>query len=472
MSLDLNGKTVALTGRFTLMTRKQAAEALIQRGARVSSKITPSVSVLFVGEKAGSKVSKAKSLSIPVHTEATLNALLGQAPAAPSPSTTLADGEVAYVQGSAAKPYTLKNIGGVYSCSCPAWRNQSRPIDRRTCKHLKAFRGAAVELARVGMPHTATPKGAASTKTSADPGVMLAQRWDPAQDVTGWWMSEKLDGVRAYWDGKALVSRLGNRFHAPQWFLDGLPSTPLDGELWIERGAFQRTVSIVRRQSGGDRWRAVRYLVFDAPEHDGTFEERIAWLRANVQAPCAAVVAHTPVRGLAHLRQELQRIEALSGEGVMLRRPCSPYVRGRSSALLKVKSFFDAEARVLNYSPGAGRHSGRVGALQVISPDGVAFKVGTGLTDQERDNPPAIGSVITYRYQELTDAGVPRFPSYIGIRDDYTWPAGAAAGNTDVSIQLRRKKDGAWTIQIAGSSAQTVATMRQAIQQIADRSCA
>src|ERR1700689_623869 len=161
----------------------------------------------------------------------------------------LSDGESVEVKGSGARPYVLKNVGGLFSCTCPAWRNQSIGIERRTCKHLRKLRGNEAEIARVGQP--IAPKAEADGPDGAEkagPPLLLAERWDNAQDLAGWWMSEKLDGVRAYWDGTALISRLGNRFHAPDWFLAGLPEIPLDGELWIGRKAFQRTVGIVRRQ--------------------------------------------------------------------------------------------------------------------------------------------------------------------------------------------------------------------------------
>jgi DNA ligase-1 len=123
-------------------------------------------------------------------------------------------------------------------------------------------------------------------------------------------------------------------------------------------------------------------------------------------------------RGVAHLGEELARIDALGGEGLMVRQPDSHYEAGRSSTLLKIKRFHDAEARVIGHLPGAGRHKGRLGALDVELPDGTPFSVGTGFSDAQRENPPAVGSVITFRYQELSDRGVPRFPSFVRARRD------------------------------------------------------
>jgi DNA ligase-1 len=331
----------------------------------------------------------------------------------------LADGETHLMQGSGSKPYELKNTGGVYSCSCPAWRNQSVAIERRTCKHLRKLRGDAAEEARIGGDLPARPASADEDK--AGPPLLLAESWDSAADLSGWWMSEKLDGVRAYWDGTQFLSRQGNRFHAPDWFVAGLPPTPLDGELWLDRKAFQRTVSIARRQDKSDHWKELRYLIFDAPAAAAPFEERlrlVADLMADKKPRFALAHAHERCRDLSHLHEELARVESLGGEGLMLRQPASRYAAGRSATLLKVKTFLDAEARVLEHQAGAGRHKGRLGALFVEMAGGVRFSIGTGFSDAERENPPPVGSVVTFRYQELSDGGVPRFPVYVSPRRD------------------------------------------------------
>jgi DNA ligase 1 len=349
--------------------------------------------------------------------------------------TDLADGESSEMQGSGSKPYVLKNTGGVYSCSCPAWRNQSIAIEKRTCKHLRKLRGDAAETTRVGTdvppPRAAkTVSGVAKAKASAKdsaPPVLLAHSFadmQPPVDPAGWWMSEKLDGVRAWWDGTGFLSRLGNAYLAPAWFTAALPPFPLDGELWLERKQFQRCVAIVRRQDRGEAWRQIRFVVFDAPAVDAPFEQRLdhcqTWFAAQ-RPEFAAFHPHQRCRDHEHLRSELARVEALGGEGLMLRQPGSPYIAGRSTSLLKVKSFLDAEARIVGYSAGAGRHAGRIGALEVELPNGTLFSVGTGLSDAERNNPPPIGAIITFRYQELSDDGVPRFPTYVGVRDDAVW---------------------------------------------------
>src|SRR5579871_4776825 len=297
----------------------------------------------------------------------------------------LRDGESIEMQGSASRPYVLKNIGGVFSCTCPAWRNQSLPIERRTCKHLRRLRGEAAEAARLG---SAPPVQAPAVEHPRKPlPLLLAEVWDGATDPRGWWLSEKLDGVRGYWDGARLLSRQGHVYHAPAWFVAGLPAVPLDGELWLGRKQFQRAVSIVRRHDETERWREIMFLVFDAPAMTEPFEQRLHYLDELLrqhQPPFAQVHPHEPCQGLAHLHEELARVEALGGEGLMLRAPGSLYAIGRSPTLLKVKSFRDGEARVIGHQPGTGRHHGRLGALLVELANGVQFAVGTGLSDAER----------------------------------------------------------------------------------------
>ena len=336
----------------------------------------------------------------------------------------LLDGQTAEMQGSGSKPYVLKNTGGVYSCSCPAWRNQSVAIEKRTCKHLRKYLGEEHENNRLGGDGVSAAnvrKVDAAEGESAAPKILLAESWDNERDLTGWYMSEKLDGVRAYWTGEFFLSRQGNKYLAPAWFTANLPKTPLDGELWIDRKAFQQTVSIVRRQDQSEQWKKVLYVVFDSPTEPGNFEQRLQAIqksgleKANAQL---RILEQTICDNTDALRKELARVEALGGEGLMLRQPDSKYEFGRSSTLLKIKTFHDADALVTGHQDGKGRHKGRLGALLVELPNGTQFAVGTGFSDAQRGAPPAIGSTITFRYQELTDGGVPRFPSFVRERSD------------------------------------------------------
>jgi DNA ligase-1 len=253
------------------------------------------------------------------------------------------------------------------------------------------------------------------------PHLLLANVWHPSIDPTGWWMSEKYDGLRAYWDGQKLWSRKGNLIHAPGHFLAEIPrDIVLDGELWIGHGKFEETMSIVRSERPDDRWDRVRYVVFDAPRAKGTFEQRMLFLRATISEGnrFVRIVAQERCQGAAQLLAERDRVVRQGGEGLMLRQPESAYEAGRSTTLLKVKPYDDAEATVIAHEPGKGKFAGKLGALRVRADDGREFSVGSGLTDADRESPPPVGTVITYRFRGLTAKGLPRFPSYLRVRRD------------------------------------------------------
>ncbi|KAG9084988.1 hypothetical protein FRC07_013489 [Ceratobasidium sp. 392] len=246
-------------------------------------------------------------------------------------------------------------------------------------------------------------------------------------DPTGWWMSEKLDGVRVYYDGKKMWSRLGNAFTPPKEFLDRLPKdVTLDGELFGGRGKFQDTVSIVKTVNS-PHWQNITFQVFDIPSRSSEpFEERIAYLKKHLsKIPQVNVVEHTMCKSRDHLLETLKEVERDGGEGVMMRQPGSEYEGKRSSTLLKVKTFYDGEAEVLGYEPGKGKHKGVTGALKCVMASGKKFSVGSGLSDKQRRAPPKVGAIVTYRFQELTRDGVPRFPTFVGICIDKDKPSDA-----------------------------------------------
>lgn len=257
--------------------------------------------------------------------------------------------------------------------------------------------------------------------TLAPPKLMLANVYDTAVEIAEYWVSEKYDGVRAFWNGTSLVTRSGKTIHAPRWFCANFPLLHLDGELWIGRGRFEELVATIRDQTPDDAaWRAVRYVVFDLPRQPGPYSVRLERLRAMgtdggesqwVVAPQWRVASHEA------LAAELHKIVNAGGEGLMLKRESAAYHASRSDDLLKLKPSFDAEARVVAHIPGEGKYQGKLGALAVESPSGVAFRIGTGFTDAQRAAPPPIGAWITYRYQGVTKNGVPRFASFVRIRE-------------------------------------------------------
>jgi len=252
------------------------------------------------------------------------------------------------------------------------------------------------------------------------PPLILAESYPEGLDPSAYWVSEKLDGVRAYWDGHQLWFRSGRPIPAPAWFTQGFPSQPLDGELWMGRGNFERLSGIVRKAEPVDKeWRQVRYMLFELPKAAGTFtarKDRLIQLVGKASVPWLQVVEQFRVADSTALTAMLEKVVAQGGEGLMLHRAEAPYLAGRRDDLLKLKLYLDSEATVVAYLPGKGRHAGRVGALMVQSPEGRRFRLGTGLTDAQRENPPPIGSQVTYRYRGLTEKGQPRFPSFLRVR--------------------------------------------------------
>lgn len=284
-------------------------------------------------------------------------------------------------------------------------------------KTFQSTRGAGVVVSSTLFFFLLYPLPLPSSEPRPAP-AMLAQVWQPGMDVQGWWMSEKLDGVRGYWTGERLVSRAGNALAAPEWFTEHFPPVPLDGELWTGRDQFSEVVSIVRRKAPHDGWKSVRYMIFDAPRAKGGFEQRLEfareWFRAHPN-PYATVIEHEVCDGEEHLRNRLAEVEALGGEGLILRQPASAYMVGRSATILKVKTFQEADAVVLEHLPGSGRNAGRMGSLRVEMSNGVRFAIGTGFTDAERDDPPPVGSTVQFKHQGFTKSGIPRFASFLRI---------------------------------------------------------
>lgn len=258
-------------------------------------------------------------------------------------------------------------------------------------------------------------------QTLANPALLQADVYEEGIDVSGYWVSEKLDGVRAYWNGRQLLSRRGIILSAPNWFLRDLPPIPLDGELWMGRGNFDLVSGTVRRGVADDRaWRDVRYMVFDLPQSAGPFGQRLRCLEellASNASRYVRAVTQRRVLNRADLMTALRQIQEVGGEGLMLHRDSSYYRTSRSYDLLKLKPYLDAEARVVGHVPGKGKNAGMLGALMVENGDGRRFRIGTGFTDAQRAAPPPIGAIITYKYHGHTKTGLPRFASFLRVWD-------------------------------------------------------
>jgi len=250
---------------------------------------------------------------------------------------------------------------------------------------------------------------------NSPPSIQLATEFDAQQEIhiQDFLISEKLDGVRGYWNGQALLTRQGNLIAAPNY--------PLDGELWLGRGQFEAMSSIVRQTSAkDDDWRKVRFMVFDVPKAGGDFQHRyqFALTKLSGKSHYLEVIAQFQVDSLEALYQKLDSLVAKGAEGLMLHRSSAMYVSGRNPNLMKLKPYYDAEATVIGHIPGKGQFAGQMGAIRVQTPDGRIFNIGTGFNLAERQHPPAVGAIITYKYLGLTVNGLPRFASFLRVRVD------------------------------------------------------
>ena len=261
----------------------------------------------------------------------------------------------------------------------------------------------------------------AQAATLATPALMLAKNWQVGLDPLGYLVSEKLDGVRAFWDGHTLRFRSGRRIAAPPWFTAALPSTPLDGELWLGRRNFDALSASVRRSVPIDaEWRELRYMIFDLPGQPGRFDERaarIASLLEKTGVPWLQPIEQLRVPDRDTLQTQLQLLADDGGEGFVLHRADAEWKPGRSDALRKLKPMPDEDAKVVAYVPGKGKNKGRLGALVLEMPNGQRFSLGTGFTDAERAAPPKLGSTVTYRYRDRTPNGLPRFASFLRVHE-------------------------------------------------------
>ena len=261
----------------------------------------------------------------------------------------------------------------------------------------------------------------ASSNNKSVPALMLAEIYRSDTDLSRYYVSEKLDGIRAYWNGKRLVSRGGNIINAPDWFTQNFPDRPLDGELWAGRKKFEFTSSVVRSGlSKQQAWKKLKYMVFDMPAEETAFNLRLIKLKQLVQSidnDYLSVIPQKIILSKVELKKRLIQVTRNGGEGLMLHKTDSQYRAKRSFDLLKLKLFNDAEAQVISYQEGKGKYKGLMGAITVINNEGVQFKIGSGFSDKERKNPPAIGSIITYRYRGKTKYNVPRFATFLRQRN-------------------------------------------------------
>ena len=279
------------------------------------------------------------------------------------------------------------------------------PLHRRTL--LKSLLLAAVAAAP------------ALGRASNPPALQRPSVYRSGIAIDGYWVSEKFDGVRGYWDGTQLWTRGGQRINPPAWFTAGWPAHALDGELWAGHGAFATAVSTVRQANAGDvAWRQIRYQLFDLPAHTGPFDARLAALQQLALPAWVQPVGQSRVADHPALQALLRQTVQSGGEGLVLHRGDALVTSPGKDDLLKFKPFDDAEARVVGHIAGRGKYVGMLGALQVESPEGFKFKLGSGFSDAQRRDPPEIGTWVTYRFRDVNPSGIPRFASFLRLRED------------------------------------------------------
>jgi DNA ligase-1 len=316
-------------------------------------------------------------------------------------------------------------VGGLPAAASAQGKAASAAARATPGAHVaRAAPGAEEAVAAPGAVevHAAPSEGAAVTAAAGEgrPAFVptLAQDWPAGRDPAGWLVSEKLDGVRALWDGERMRFRSGRALALPAVIRQRLPSEPLDGELWLGRGRFEDLSGLLRSDRVADEaaWRAVQYHVFELPADAGRFAERAARLQRIASAsawPGLVAAPQQPVADAAALQRRLDAVVAAGGEGLMLHQADAPVANGRSPWLCKFKPLNDAEAVVIGHRAGRGKHEGRLGALQVRADDGQVFYLGTGFTDAQRAAPPAIGTRVTFSHHGRTELGVPRFARFM-----------------------------------------------------------
>jgi DNA ligase-1 len=262
------------------------------------------------------------------------------------------------------------------------------------------------------------------TSQTARPQIQHGINYHKVADINQYFVSEKLDGVRGYWDGKQLLTRQGNLIKSPPWFTQYWPKHPIDGELWFGRDKFQPLLSCVSKKHP-DRnkqtscWTNIRFMMFDLPTHQGTFNERIKRMKSlltEVPSIYFAMIKQVKLKDMTELDAKLDAVIVAQGEGLMLHLANAYYQQGRNSALMKLKKYQDAEATIIAHTKGKGKYQGKLGAIEVKTADGVIFKIGSGFSDHQRANPPKIGTIITFKYNGLTQAGIPRFARFWRVR--------------------------------------------------------
>jgi len=280
----------------------------------------------------------------------------------------------------------------------------------------------AATIALILSPFHLEAADAPNIMTAQNISTTLFSATEPAQDnISDYYVSEKLDGIRAFWTGQQLVTRSGKAISVPAWFTASLPeNTLLDGELWAGRNSFQQVAATILDHTPNDKqWQKIKFMIFDLPSSSERFDLRLKQLTTIV-----TTIGHSHIQVIPQysfesstaLESKLDQTTQDSGEGLMLHHKDNLYHHGRSNQLLKMKQHQDAEAIVIGYEAGKGKYNGKMGAIWVLTADNIKFKIGSGFSDADRETPPALGSIVNFRHNGYINSGIPRFARFIRSR--------------------------------------------------------
>ena len=257
------------------------------------------------------------------------------------------------------------------------------------------------------------------TALAAAPELQTPETYHGNESITGWSMSEKLDGIRGYWDGQRLLSKEGTPIHAPSWFTAHFPPFELDGELWAGRGHFETVLSTVLDETPSLGWRTISYNIFEVPHTPGDFPTRLAraqkWFREH-EADHVQIIPQITCTGHEHVQHFLKKIAKDAGEGVIIKDPAIPYRDGSEQRVLKIKHIDYMDGTVIGHTPGKGKYTGLMGSLTLKLKNGMVFNLGTGFSMNERHDAPRIGAIVTFKHYGFSKSGKPRFASFVKLK--------------------------------------------------------
>jgi len=239
----------------------------------------------------------------------------------------------------------------------------------------------------------------------------------------------KLDGVRCVFSNGKMTSRRGKEFLHLDHILEELKGIDhvLDGELYSDTLSFQELVGIVRRVTLTDEDRVillqVKFVVFDCISSE-SFETRFNKLKDVIphRFEYSELIQTISCPTVDIATDYLLEYQMVGYEGLILRNKLGGYNSNhRSKNLQKLKTFQDSEYTIIGFTEGEGLEKGCVIWICQVC-EGKTFNVRPKGTREHRASlfetgDTYVGEMLTVKYQELTDDGIPRFPVGISIRN-------------------------------------------------------